>query len=192
MGQSWSAAGLWKAPRLASACVHVRMLPGLPARSFQIATCSGYQDPHHRRVWVFENLRSSGIAAMQCRWPQRAERSSGVLRFARSHRAAAACRADKAAPPTFLMERLYVSSVRQFINATAPSDAVRLTVDMRNMFPQGQNVRALLLATHTMPHPRALAPYRWHAYGGTAVAVVLACMSAALWPPGAPGFGAGG
>eukprot|EP00892_Ulva_mutabilis_P009538 jgi/Ulvmu1/6957/UM033_0014.1 len=50
--------------------------------------------------------------------------------------------AGSAAPPTFLMERIYVASVRRFINATVPADQLRFTIDMRNMFPQAQNVTA--------------------------------------------------
>lgn len=40
------------------------------------------------------------------------------------------------------MERTYIASVRQFINATAAGDTVRFTIDMRNMFPQARNVRS--------------------------------------------------
>lgn len=54
------------------------------------------------------------------------------------------CSADVAAPPTFLMERTYVASVRRFLNATASGDQIRFTIDMRNMFPQAENVRAPL------------------------------------------------
>lgn len=58
------------------------------------------------------------------------------------------------------MERTYIASVRQFINATAAGDTVRLTIDMRNMFPQARNVR---------PHPPPLAsmPSDTYAYVAT-------------------------
>lgn len=70
------------------------------------------------------------------------------------------CSADVASPPAFLMERTYIASVRQFINATAAGDTVRLTIDMRNMFPQARNVRP-------HPPPHASMPSDTYAYVAT-------------------------